>query len=225
MMTIHLHREIDHLKQLLLKLSANVEESVYLSVVALTERDEELAQKVIDADSEIDLMEVEVEEECLKALALHQPVAVDLRFIVSVLKINNDLERIGDQAVNIAESAIVLAEKYPQPIPYDLSGMAKKTQAMLKKSLDSLVNADATRARQVCEADDEVDDMLKGMFRDFIQMVDTDTSKTDFLLRLLSAARQLERIADLATNIAEDVIYLVSGEIVRHRMFGLGLHD
>ncbi len=218
-MSIHLQKELDRLKEKLLTLSTLVEESVRMAVESVQEKDAEKAQKVVEMDEEIDAMEIEVEEDCLKILALHQPVAIDLRFIVAVLKLNNDLERIGDLAVNIAERTIFELSKLPEedPIPFDFSEMGQKALAMVRNSLDSLVEKNVDLAWQVCAADQEVDDLHKEMYtlvRDYIR---ENPSRFDILLPLLSVSRQLERIADHATNIAEDVIYMIQGDIVRHQ--------
>jgi phosphate transport system protein len=216
-MSKHLHREIEKLKKLLLYLSAFVEESAKKAVRALEERDVELASKVIETDEEIDQMEVEVEEECLKILALHQPVAIDLRFIIAVLKINNDLERIGDLAVNIAERAHYLATHEKVLIPFDFEGMADKALAMLRKSLDALVRMNPDLAREVCASDNGVDALNRQMYDQVQEGIRKQPDQLERLIHLLSASRHLERIADLATNIAEDVIYMITGDIIRHR--------
>jgi phosphate transport system protein len=216
-MTVHLERELDRLKKKILALGAIVEERVRMAIKAMETRDRELAKKVIEADDEIDQIEVDVEEGCLKILALYQPVAIDLRFIVAVIKINNDLERIGDIAVNIAERAAFLATQVKVDIPFDFDGMAEKTQSMLKKSLDSLVNMDADLAWEVGAADDEVDAINRDMYLQVQDGIRKDIDRMECLIHLLQASRHLERIADHATNIAEDVIYMINGEIVRHR--------
>jgi phosphate transport system protein len=216
-MTMHLQREIEGLKKMLLSLSAYVEESVQKAVRSLGDRDSALAQKVIDDDTIIDKMEVDVEEECLKVLALHQPVAVDLRFIISVLKINSHLERIGDLSVNIAERALYLNEIDQIPGPFDFLGMAAKAQSMLRRSLDALVNMDSTLAREVCAADDEVDRMNRKMHKKVKEGIKSDIERFDCYIHLLGISRHIERIADQATNIAEEVVYMTEGEIVRHR--------
>ncbi|HUU27646.1 MAG TPA: phosphate signaling complex protein PhoU [archaeon] len=217
-MSLHFQREIEKLKRKLLSLSTLVEENVYRAVKAVVEKNSALAQKAIDADFEIDHLEVDVEEDCLKILALYQPVAVDLRFIVAVLKMNNDLERIGDEAVNVAERAVYLATSGNVGIPFDLQGMAEKAQAMLKNSLDALVNRDTSLARKVCAADDEVDDINRQMYDKVKERIAGGKGDINAFLHLLSISRHVERIADLATNIAEDVIYMVEGVIVRHRI-------
>jgi len=213
---MHLERAIDELKRLILSLGADVEESVRLSVQSLTQRKSEQALKVIEADYKIDQSEVFIEEECLKILALYQPVANDLRLIISILKINNDLERIGDLSVNIAERAVYLSTEARVDLPFDLQDMAEKVRSMLKRSLDALVNRDEKLARKVCEDDDAVDDLNREMYVCVEQTIKKDPDNLNSYIQLLSASRYLERIADHTTNIAEDVIYLVTGEIIRH---------
>jgi phosphate transport system protein len=215
-MTTHLHREIDRLKTRLLALGGLVEDSLWKAVQAVNTRDEALALAVVEADKEIDRQEVELEEDCLKALALHQPVATDLRFIVAVLKINNDLERIGDQSANIANRAKYLARHAPVDAPFDLPGMARKVQAMLHDSLNALINMDATAARGICVADDEIDAMHRQTYGMVRAEIRRHPEQLDALTHILSISNHLERVADHATNIAEDVIYMVEGQIMRH---------
>ena len=215
-MSVHLQREIDRLKQHVLQLCAIVEEQVQMAVRALLERDEALAQEVERRDADIDQREIEVEEECLKTLALHQPVAIDLRLVVAAMKINNDLERIGDMAVNIARKAVAFAAEPPIEIPFDIAGMSEKTQAMLRDSLDSLVKMDGKLAHEVCIRDDEVDLMKHEIRRQVEERIRDNPEQVRPLLKLLAVSRNLERIADCATNIAEDVIYMAEGRIIRH---------
>ena len=212
-----LFREIERLKRLILGLSASVEESLHRAVTAVQNRDAALAREVIDGDAEIDQIEIDVEEEGLKILALHQPVAIDLRFIVAVLKINSDLERIGDLAANMAERAIALSQMEPAAVPVDLTGMATQVKGMVKKVLDALVNLDTGLAREVCASDDVVDNAHREMYEHVREQIQAAPETADHLLSLLSVSRGLERIADHATNIAQDVIYMLEGEIVRHR--------
>ncbi|MBN1786870.1 MAG: phosphate signaling complex protein PhoU [Sedimentisphaerales bacterium] len=216
-MAKHLQREIENLKKKLLALGAKIECSVRDATMSIETQDVKLAQKIIDNDIDIDNMEVEIEEDCLKILALHQPVAVDLRFIVAVLKINNDLERIGDLAVNVAERAIFLANQSKFNISTDLLDMARNAQLMLKKSLDSLINHDAKLAHEVCTSDDIVDEMNRQMYLKVQDAIVKNPEQIAPLIHILSASRHLERIADHTTNIAEDVIYMIEGQIVRHR--------
>lgn len=215
-MSVHLQREIDRLKRHLLSLCALAEEQVQSAVRAMLDRDAELARRVQERDVEIDQREVEVEEECLKVLALYQPVASDLRLLVSALKINNDLERIGDLAVNIARKAAAFAGMAPMEIPFDLAGMWQKTQSMLHDSVEALVNVNPALAARVCSRDNEVD-RLKHEFRKKAEaMMQEDPARVPVLLILLAVSRNLERVADHATNIAEDVIYMAEGRIIRH---------
>jgi len=211
-------REIDKLKRQIISLGTIVEDSVRLAVKSLETRDSSLALKVIEKDHEVDLAEVDLEEECLKILALHQPVAIDLRFIVAVLKINNDLERIGDQAVNIAERVILLNRLPKVDIPFDFPTMTEKAKDMLRRSLDALVNMKAELAYEVLKADDEVDCLNREMYEQVKTGIRNQPEQVESLIHLLGISRTLERIADHATNIAEDVIYMILGEIVRHHI-------
>ena len=206
-MTKHFQNELERLKKQLLSLSTVVEESVEKAVRSISNRDVQLAREVIENDDSIDLIEVEVEEECLKILALHQPVAVDLRFVVAVLKINNDLERIGDLAVNIAERSTYLSQNEPIEMPFDFGTMEQKTRLMLKKALDSLIQMDLKIANEVGAADDEVDAINREMYGQVSKGLRKSPDQADRLIHCLSISRHLERIADYATNIAEDVIY------------------
>jgi phosphate transport system protein len=214
----HMQTELARLKRKVLSLSALVENRVHQAVKSLHERDGALAQEVIDGDWEIDDLEVEVEEECLKILALYQPVASDLRFIVALFKINNDLERIGDLAVNIARKALALAGKTEFRFPFDMLALSRDAEGMLRDSLDCLVSLDVALARQICARDEDINRM-KRAFRDLVeQQIRVQPEQLALLLKLLGAVRNLERVADLATNIAEDVVYLVEGAIIRHQV-------
>ncbi len=208
---------MEEVKKKLMLLSGRVEESVRKAVACVQERDAAGAKHLIEKDYEIDNMEVSTEEECLKILALHQPVAVDLRFLIAVIKINNDLERIGDLAVNVAERAVFLSEQKDKNIPFDFPSMAAKVQKMLTDSLDALVGMDADLAQKVCAADDEVDDMNRQMYELVKKAVVSSPEDVSIYIHMLGISRHLERIADLATNIAEDVMYMVTGDIARHR--------
>ncbi len=215
-MAKQLPRQIEGLKQKILFVGTLVEEAIAKAIVALNNRDRNQANAVIEADADIDRMEVEVEEECLKILALYQPVAADLRFVVAVLKINNDLERMGDLAKNIAKRVVFLADYEMYELPVDYRDMAARAKSMVKDSLDALVNADTALAQKVRESDDEVDIQRRTIERQIEEQIAQHPQRTEGLLRLSSVARHLERIADMATNVAEDVIYMVEGEIVRH---------
>lgn len=214
----HLDHEIDNLKRQILGLAACVEGAVAKSVAAIQNRDAALGREVIDYDEHIDALEVEVEEECLKLLALHQPVAQDLRFIVACLRLNSDLERIGDLAVNIGEQAEFLAGvAEPSERPLDVGAMARLVRSMLSSALDALVHLDPVVARKVCAMDDEADGIHRDTFRRVEEAVGRYPGEFATLTHYLSVSRYLERIADHATNISEDVIYMVEGRIVRHR--------
>lgn len=217
-MTSILHKELGRLKERLLALTALVEENVQFSVKALEERDVALAERLIKADEEVNRLEVDLEEECLKILALHQPVANDLRLIVAVLKINNNLERIADQAVNISQRVLAVAQTPNVPSPLNLDDMADKAIAMLEQALDALINADLKLARIVLKLDDEVDNLHEINYRLFKEHVRRHPETIDTVLNYLTVSRYLERVADLSTNIAEDVIYLNEGKIVRHKI-------
>jgi phosphate transport system protein len=217
-MSIHLHRDLEKLKKDILTMGVMVEDAIQKSIAALHEHRSQLAREVMDGDSRIDRFEVDIEEQCLKILALHQPVAEDLRFIAAVIKMNNDLERMGDLAVNIAERARCLVEEVPIPVPDQLRAMTDATKRMVRESLDAFVNRDAGRARAICTQDDEVDDYNRQIISELQALMVSDPRLINGALHLFSASRHLERIADHATNIAEDVVYLVEGEIVRHKL-------
>ena len=216
-MSVHFLRQIDKLKRLIITLGEMVQDAVDHSIVAVTERDAVLAQKVMEAEEKIDEMEVEIEEECLHTLALHQPVAFDLRYVVSVLKINNDLERVSDLAKNIAQQAVLLS-KEPKllEVPFDLPHMARLVKAMLRDALKAMVNVDTTLAQGVINADDAVDDLHEAVYGIIFKKLRETPQFIEQLMHLMSVSRQLERIADHAVNIAEDVLYTSGGEIVRH---------
>ena len=213
----HFQRELDTIKKMILSLGALVEQRVHRIKQAIEDRDVDLAKEIVHLDHEIDEMEVEIEEACLKIIALHQPVAADLRFLVAVIKINNDLERIGDQVVNIAQRVVRIAKRPVEPYHFDYSVMAEKAEAMLRMSLDSLVNQDLDQALKVLHLDDEVDN-IKDQAYDRIKqaMADGLTEDIGYMINLLLISRHLERLADHATNIAEEVVYMIEGEIVRH---------
>lgn len=216
-MTTHFQRELERLKRKMLALGALVEDNVRLAFHAIETRDVDQAQRVITTDLVIDQNEVDVEEECLKLLALYQPVASDLRFIVAVVKINSELERIGDLAANIAERAVQLSAEYPVPVPHTMAVMSDRVRAIMERALDALVRQDAVRARVVLAADDEVDELYEQLLEELKELLRTDHAHLDALVLLFSVARYLERLADHATNIAEDVLYMVEGDIHRHQ--------
>ena len=215
-MSKHLQRELEKLKKKMLTLGTLAEERVRMAVEAVETRDLDITRKIIDADWEIDEMEVDIEEECLKILALYQPVAVDLRFLVATIKLNTDLERTGDEAVNIAERLLIIAKRPPVEVVFDYAPMANKAQSMLKMSLDALVYLDADLAFKVITMDNEVDDIKKQAYDLIKEAITRMPDRAGYFINLLLISRHLERLADHATNIAEEVIYLIEGEIVRH---------
>ena len=215
----HFSRELEKIKKQILSLGAMVEEQVRMATQAVESHDAELAQKIIGSDYYIDEMEVEIEEECLKILALHQPVAVDLRFLIAVIKINNELERIGDQAVNIAERVDTIGKGEKLEFFFDYSSMGEKVQEMLKLSLDALVNMDYDLAFSVVMRDDEVDQIKSDAYDRIKHAMKDYPGNHGELINLLLISRHLERLADHATNIAEEVIYLIEGEIIRHAAY------
>lgn len=208
--------EIEKLKKLILEMASLVEEMIIKSLIALKERNMILAEDVIKSDDKINKMEIEVDNLCLKILALYHPEAKDLRKVTMIMKINNDLERIGDHSVNIAEKAITLADK-PQVKPLiDIPRMAEKAIEMLRESLEAFVNANPELALEVCKKDDEVDSLEPQIMRELVTYMISDPKTIDQSILLILIARDIERVADLATNIAEDTYYITSGKILKH---------
>jgi phosphate transport system protein len=216
-MAKHLERQIEQLKQRILFVGSVVERAIANAISALINRDEALARRVIAEDDEVDRLEVDVEEECLKILALYQPVAVDLRFVVAALKINNDLERMGDLAKNIAKRVLYLSRAEPLDLRIDFRPIAVKAQEMVKNSLDAMVKADVPLAQQVRHDDDELDSMRRAIHERIVEAIRQQPDRVETLIKLDSVSRHLERLGDMSTNIAEDVVYMVQGEIIRHR--------
>lgn len=217
-MSIHLQREMDSLRKRILSLGALVENNFQLAINSLSNPQEFDYHEVLQGDDEIDAMEVEVEEDCLKILALHQPVAADLRYLVCVLKLNNDLERIGDLAVNLSKKVKHIKTDCVVKSVDEVVEMAQRTKTMLNSALDALVNMDTDLARSVHNIDDEIDNRKKEIRVTMENAIEHDPANAKTYLSLLSAARNIERIADLSTNICEDVIYSADGEIVRHKL-------
>jgi phosphate transport system protein len=215
-MSIHLSRDLENVQRRVLALASAVEQVIEQSIRALFNRDSALARKLIASDTPIDMEENQIEEECLKILALHQPVASDLRRVATIVKINNDLERMADLAVNIAERALALAPGPDVPVPAVFRQMTDLTNLMVRDSLDAFLRLDVSLAKRVCRLDDEVDRYNREIIDDVSDYMRGSPAHVDPGLHLFSAARQLERIADHATNIAEDVVYLVEGKIIRH---------
>lgn len=218
-MVVAFEQEIDELKRRLLAEGALVEDAIAKAVYALVKKDEPLAQNVLRTRNEIDRNEVEIEEECMRILTLHNPVATDLRFVIAVLKINEDLERMGDLAAKIAKRTVLLIHQSSIDVTFDLQRMAKSAQTMVKRCLDAFVNQDAELANQVCREDAEVDEMRQAFTKIIIDDIRERPAQTETLLELSSVVRHLERLGDMAKNVAREVIYLVEGEIpAAHRL-------
>ena len=215
-MSIHLHREMENLNRAALEMCAHVEQSVRDAARAFLERDVELSRKVVEADRHIDAMETDLAENCLKTLALYQPVAGDLRFIFSLSKIAGILERIGDLSENLANKGRSLSRLEPVAIPEELTHMSDQARAMLKDSIDSLVDRDAAKAREVIRADAEVNEGKRLVRKVGEAAIQENPSFCAQWLVVISASRNLERIADMAANIAAEVVYSVEGKIIRH---------
>jgi phosphate transport system protein len=215
-MARYFHKELEKIKKMILSLGAMVEERVRRITAAIGDRDDVVADEIVRSDYEIDEMEVEIEEECLKIMALHQPVAIDLRFLVAVIKINNDLERIADETVNIAQRIQTMAKHQPDRLVFDYEPMASQVEKMLQLSLDALVNMDVDMAFKVVTMDDAVDGIHRQVYQLSRDEMKHHPDRMAFLINFYLISRHLERIADHATNIAEEVIYLIEGEIVRH---------
>jgi phosphate transport system protein len=215
-MGIHLQRKLQTIRTMVATLAGEVEQAVDNAVRAIETRDADLAADVIVDDDKIDRMEIDLEEECLKALALEGPVAHDLRYVVAILKVNNDLERIADMAANLARQANYLAHEEPVSVWPIIQSMTELVKHMLREALESLLAIDPVKAERVRAADDRVDDMHRQMYEEVEAMIRAEPAAVSQLLHVLNISKNLERIGDLATNIAEDVVYMVHGDIVRH---------
>lgn len=216
-MSAHLQRDVDDVKARLLNLSAFVEDVLRKAILAFVYRRSDFGQAIIAEDAEIDRLEVELEEQCLKVMALHRPAGFQLRFLVAALKVNNDLERVGDLAKNIARAACALERVAKLDPPMGLRRMSEKVGAMVRRVIAALVHCDADEARQVCADDDAVDTLNHKLFVALQVLMERDSSTIEWAMHTLSVARCLERVADLATNIAEDVVFMSEGEIIRHQ--------
>ena len=214
----HFHEELSELTKQVLHMGGLVEESIDRSLASLLDRNASDARRVIDGDEVIDTQELEIEEKCLDLLALHQPAARDLRYITGLLKINSDLERMADLATNIAERAEVLSQVPPLPFRPDVSRFAAVVKQMVREGLDALVNRDVAAALRVWSRDDEADSLFREILGEAIQFMKENPERLGDALHLTGALRNLERIADHATNIAEDVIFMAEGRIVRHHV-------
>lgn len=211
-----LEGEITNLKKLLIEMASSVEEMIAKSIKALKERNMILAEEIIKSDDKINKMEIQIDNLCIKVLALYHPEAEDLRTVTMIMKINNDLERIGDHAVNIAEKAIYLADKPTVKPLIDIPRMGEKAIQMLRESLDSFVNKNEELAVEVRKKDDEVDSLEAQVMRELVTYMISDPTTIDRAIYLILVGRDLERVADLATNIAEDTFYIASGKILKH---------
>jgi phosphate transport system protein len=214
----HFHTQLATLKQRLLDMSMRSEELVDIAVDALLTRDQEKADAVIQGDHDVDQLELEVEQLAIELLALQQPMARDLRFIISAIKISSDLERVGDHAVNIAQCALrIIALRAPLMIDPAIEDMARRTRRMLSDALDAFVRADGVLGREVCRRDDQVDALHDSLYRILLTHMMADPKTINPSLELLLVSRNLERVADLATNIAEDAVFLAEGKQIKHR--------
>jgi phosphate transport system protein len=212
----HFLEELEELQQRLLEMGGLVESAIYNSVLSLSERDEARARQVLNNEARINQMEIAIDDFAVRLLALQQPMARDLRFLTAAIKINSDLERMGDLAVNIVERALSLMKQPPVKPLIDIPQLARLAESMVRRSLDAFVRRDAGLARQVLLSDDAVDDLRDAIYQELVGFMERDPSTVSRSLDLIFVARNLERIADHATNIAEDVLFLVQGVDVRH---------
>ena len=215
-MSVHMQLDLSDLHRDLLSMCARVEDMIHRAVSQLSAPDFEETRQLMNEDTDIDRWDVRIEDSCLKILALYQPVAIDLRRITTVMKVSGELERVADLAVNIAERASGLLNSPQVAIPEQLTTMAERAVDMLHRSIDAYVDLNSELARQVCSEDDQIDEMAKGLLNQLIESMHRQPAQLDALLHLFSAVRHVERVADHATNIAEDVVYLVEGRIIRH---------
>lgn len=219
-MAKHLQRDLDHLKREILAVGTLVEEAIGNSLRLLADRDPALIDEILHGDATIDEREVEVEEECLKVMALHQPMAADLRFVIAVLKVNNDLERMGDLACNIAKRCRHALMRPEAPKLVDFDALGEKVLGMVHASLEALVHQDAVMAREVCRMDEEVDEIHRANYDLLKRRMREEPDVVEDAVNALTVSRSLERIADLATNVAEDIVFMVDGEVIRHQADG-----
>lgn len=215
-MTVHMHLDLSELHRELLAMCARVEDMIHKAVDQLSSPDFEVTRELIKEDSVIDRWDVKIEDHCLKVLALYQPVAIDLRRITTVMKVAGELERVADLAISISERACGLLNSPPVAVPDNVQTMAQKAVAMLHRSIDSYVDLNSDLAREVCQEDNEVDEMNEQLISQLIEQMHKNPDHVDGLLHMFSAVRSIERVADHATNIAEDIVYLVEGKIIRH---------
>lgn len=215
-MTVHMHLDLSELHRELMAMCARVEDMIHRAVGQLSSPDYGVTRQLISEDNEIDRWDVRIEDHCLKVLALYQPVAIDLRRITTVMKVAAELERVADLAISISERACGLLNSPQVAIPSQLTEMASRAISMLHRTIDSYVDLNSDLARKVCAEDDEIDDMNEQLINYLIQQMHQHPDQIDAYLHLFSAVRTIERVADHATNIAEDIVYLVEGKIIRH---------
>jgi phosphate transport system protein len=215
-MPIHFHRDLQTIRREVLRIGGLVEDQVDRALLALLERRTDLVASVLEGDNQVDMDEVRLEESALRTLALHQPVATDLRFLVTVIKLNSDLERMSDLAVNVAERAAYLIQRPPLPLALDFEGLGVKVREQLRLSLDALVNTDGPLARKVIQGDDEVDAKTRDIIEKLEDHMEVEPTAVRRGIHLIATARHLERIADLCEHVAEDIVFLVDGDVIRH---------
>jgi phosphate transport system protein len=212
----HFDEELNLLKRQILKMGTLVDEAIAGSVKAIVERNEDIARKIIDNDQVIDMLEIEIDRQCLELLAKRQPMAVDLRFITSLQKINSDLERIGDLSINLSYAAIYLAKHAPLKPLIDLPIMADETRTLLKDAMLAFVDSNSQLAREICSKDSEIDKLYVQNFREILTYMMEDNANIKRGIRLILVAKHIERMADHVTNIAEDIVYMVEGKTIKH---------
>lgn len=215
-MTVHMHLDLTELHRELLAMCTRVEDMIHRAVDQLSAPDFDITRQLIQEDNDIDRWDVRIEDHCLKVLALYQPVAIDLRRITTVMKVAGELERVADLAVSISERACGLLDSPPVAVPDQMTTMAQKAIGMLHRSIDSYVDLNSDLARNVCAEDTEVDEMNELLIKQLIDQMHKNPNHIDGLMHMFSAVRTVERVADHATNIAEDIVYLVEGKIIRH---------
>jgi len=212
----HFDKELKQLKEKLLLMAGKTEALINQAVQALKKKDAALAESIFELDKEVDTLEIEIEDEAISLIARHQPAAGDLRFLIGVIKINNDLERIGDHGENIAQSAILLAGQPDIKPLIDIPRLAELATGMLKDSLDGFVNNDPVKAKEICARDDRVDDLKDQIFRELLSFIAEKPEVTSRAMELILISRNLERVADLSTNICEETIYISEARVIKH---------
>ena len=221
----HFHEQLQDLKEMLIRMATAVETSISKSIDALVGCNDALADEVIRMDDEINELEIRIDEQCLKLLALQQPMAVDLRFVTSAMKINNDLERMGDHSVNIAQRAQMLNAMRPLKVAKNVTKIAPIVQKMVRDSIQAFVDEDADMAQRICIRDDEVDEFDELFFRELLTLMINNKKTISRSIDLMLVSKNLERIADLSTNIAEEVIFIYKARMIKHHLWYKDLED